>query len=66
MSIGNNAEKEEHKDKIYTFLSHNLTMYSIEVSRKVLSSNDDKRIPMNHNKIYTYAIGHYQTKSHIN
>ena len=66
ISIRNEAEKEIHKEKIYTFLSHNLTIYSVEVSRKVLSSNDDKRIPMKHNKIYTYAIGHYQTKSHNN
>ena len=43
VSIGNDAEKEEHKEKVYTFLSHNLTMYSVEVSRKVLSSNDESQ-----------------------
>ena len=53
---------EEHREKIYTFVSHNMKMYSVEQSKIALSWKDDKRIPMSHNKHLTYALGHYKTK----
>jgi hypothetical protein len=61
ISLGANAIKEEHKEKIITFISHNLKTYSIEQSKIALSSNDDKRIPMKENRLMTYAHGHYKT-----
>jgi hypothetical protein len=58
ISLGANAVKEEHKEKIITFISHNLKTYSIEQSKIALSSNDDKRIPMKENRLFTHAHGH--------
>ena len=54
--------KKEHQEKIYTFVSHNLKMYSVEQSKIALSWKDDKRIPMSYDKHLTYALGHYKTK----
>ena len=54
--------KEQHQEKIYTFVSHNMKIYSVEQSKIALSWKDDKRIPMSHNKHLTYALGHYKTK----
>jgi hypothetical protein len=62
ISIGKNAIKDKHKEKILSFISHNLQMYTVEQSKIVLSCNDNKRIPMEHNNLMTYAIGHYKTK----
>ena len=61
ISRGKETSKEEHREKIYTFVSHNMKMYSVEQSKIVLSWKDDKRIPMSHNKHLTYALGHYNT-----
>ena len=61
ISLGKETSKEEHKEKIYTFVSHNMKMYSVEQSKIALSWKDDKRIPMSHNKHLTYALGHYKT-----
>ena len=59
--LGKNAKKIEHQEKIISFISHNLKTYSIEQSKIALSSNDDKRIPMKQNRLFTYAHGHYKT-----
>ena len=56
------TSKQEHQEKIYTFVSHNMKMDSVEQSKIALSWKDDKRIPMSHNKHLTYALGHYKTK----
>ena len=52
--------KEKHKEKIYSFISHDMKMYSIETVKIALSSNDNKRIPMKEDPFMTYAIGHYK------
>ena len=62
ISLGKETSKKEHREKIYTFVSHNMKMYSVEQSKIALSWKDDKRIPMSHNKHLTYALGHYKTK----
>ena len=62
ISLGKETSKEEHREKIYTFVSHNMQMYSVEQSKIALSWKDDKRIPMSHNKHLTYALEHYKTK----
>ena len=61
ISLGKETSKEEHKEKIYTFVSHDMKMYSAEQCKIALSWKD-KRIPMSHNKNLTYALGHYKTK----
>ena len=55
------ADKPEHQEKIISFISHNLRTYSIERSKIALSSNDDKRIPMKENRLFTHAHGHYKS-----
>ena len=62
ISLGKETSKQQHQEKIYTFVSHNMKMYSVEQSKIALSWKDDKRIPMSHNKHLTYALGHYKTK----
>ena len=54
---------ETHNNKIYSFIAHKMKTYSVERSKIALSSHDDKQIPMETNKFYTYAIGHYTTKA---
>ena len=61
ISLGKETSKQQHQEKIYTFVSHNMKMYSVEQSKIALSWKDDKRIPMSHNKHLTYALGHYKT-----
>ena len=61
IKLGAEAEKPEHQEKIISFISHNLRTYSIEQSKIALSSNDDKRIPMKENRLFTHAHGHYKT-----
>jgi hypothetical protein len=58
-----NAAKEMHKEKMQSFISHDLRMYTIEQTKVALSSQDDKRIPIVDKEIYTYAIGHYKIKT---
>ena len=62
ITLGKETSKQEHQEKIHTFVSHNMKMYSVEQSKIALSCKDDKRIPMSHNKHLTYALGHYKTK----
>ena len=53
ISPGKETSKQQHQEKIYTFVSHNMKMYSVEQSKIALSWKDDKRIPMSHNKHLT-------------
>ena len=62
ISLGKETSKQQHQEKISTFESHNMKMYSVEQSKIALSWKDYKRIPMSHNKHLTYALGHYKTK----
>ena len=62
ISLGKETSKQQHQEKIYTFVSHNMKTYSVEQSKIALSWKDDKRILMSHNKDLTYALGHYKTK----
>lgn len=49
--------KEHHKENIYSFRSFNMVLYSVEISKICLSSNDDKRV-ICEDKINTFAYGH--------
>jgi hypothetical protein len=62
ISLGKGSDHEKFKDKIYSFRSFKMTMYSVEVGKDALNYNDDKRIPMEENEFMTYAIGHWRTK----
>ena len=57
IKLGDENGKPEHRDKIYSFRSLNLTCYSIEQSKVALSGNDDKRYILEDN-IRTLALGH--------
>jgi hypothetical protein len=61
ITLGKDGDEGKFKDKIYSFVSHKLTTYSIESGKIALSGKDDKRILKN-DKIHTYALGHYMTK----
>ena len=37
ISLGNKTSKQQHQDKIYTSVSHNMKMYSVEQSKIALS-----------------------------
>ena len=56
ISLGKETSKQQHQEKIYTFVSHNMKMYSVEQSKIALSWKDDKIIPMSHNKHLTYCV----------
>lgn len=59
-----NSIRPEHRDKMYSFKSINMTTYSIESKKICLSGKDDKRIILK-NRIDTLAIGHYKTRSNF-
>lgn len=59
IKLGDETSKPQHQEQIYTFISKQMTTYSILQSKIALSSRDDKRIPID--DIYTLAIGHYKT-----
>ena len=60
ISLGKATDTGKFAEKIYSFISHNLTTFSVEQSKIALNSKDDKRVPMKENKFNTYAIGHYK------
>ena len=62
--LGTTENKDQHKEKIYTFRSLKLVTYSIEQSKIALSSNDDKRYILD-DDIHTYAHGHYKIPKKI-
>jgi hypothetical protein len=59
IKLGDENGKVEHKEKIYSFRSFNLTTYSVEQSKVALSFADDKRYILE-DKITTLALGHYR------
>jgi len=61
ISLGKEDDIDLRKDKIYSFISHNLVTYSIEQGKIALSSEDDKRILLG-DRVHTLALGHYKTR----
>lgn len=59
IKLGDENGKEEHREKIYSFRSFNLSTYSVEQSKVALSFADDKRF-IQEDKITTLALGHYK------
>ena len=61
MTLGDKECKDKRlRDPITSFRSIGLKTYTIEMKKKALSFNDDKRI-LCMNGIDTLAIGHYKT-----
>jgi len=62
ISLGKASDKgTRFEDKIYSFRSFKMTMYSVEVAKSALNSKDDKRIPREENRFLTNAIGHWRS-----